>query len=509
MRRWRLDLDPTALAFGAASLTLVLHLAVAGRYGFFRDELYFIACGRHPAFGYVDQPPLVPLIAAATQLFGADLFLLRAVAAMAAAGTVLVACALVRLAGGGPFAIVLAGLAVATCPMFVGSDGTLNTSAFEPLAWTLLAYFLARAALRDDRLGLLWAGIVIGVALEIKYQIPFYIGPLVLALLFTPERRLLFTRQAWIGALTAAAIAAPSIIWQALHGFPFVELLHNGASGKNEVYSPLVFVLQQVKVMNPLFAPIWIAGLVAALVGKRFVRLRFLGIAFALTFALMLALHAKDYYLAGLYAPMFALGAIVVESAVRSQALRAAYAVAGVILAALSWPIALPILDPPQLVRYESALHLRPDVEEASNRGQAIPQNLADQLGWRELERAVAAVYRSLPLDERKRAAIIASNYGEAGALDFYGPADGLPPALSGHNNYYLWGTHGYDGSVIVRVNSSDVSFWKQHCHSLRIAARFGDSPYVEPYERARPILVCRGFYRPLAADWPEFKFYY
>jgi hypothetical protein len=219
-------------------------------------------------------------------------------------------------------------------------------------------------------------------------------------------------------------------------------------------------------------------------------------------------LHAKDYYLAGLYAPMFALGALVIERSLRAKALRAAYVAAGGLLGALTWPTSLPILDPPQVAAYARTMHMAPKIQENSMRGEQIGQGLADQLGWRDLVRVVAGVYRSLPPDDQRHAAIIASNYGEAGALDFFGPAEGLPPAIGGHNSYYLWGPRGYDGSVIIYVNSYEVSWWTKRCRAASVAARFGTDPYVEPYEFDRPIILCRGFDKPLSAAWSDFKNY-
>ena len=497
-----------SIAYAAAGLTFGVHLAVANRYDFFRDELYFIVCGRRPSFGYVDQPPLVPLISAASQAFGHSLPLLRVWPAIAAAAVVIVACALARLLGGGRFAVALTGIATATCPLFGGLTGTFNTSAYEPLAWTLVAYLFARAAVLEDRRAMLWAGLVIGVELEVKYQIPFYVIPLVLAVAATQQRRILAWPQTGAGALIAIAVAAPSAIWQVAHGLPFAELLKAGSAGKNAVYPVADFLVNQVLIINPIFAPAWIAGAVAACAAPRFARARFLGYAFVGTYLLMIVLHAKDYYLAGLYAPMLAAGAVVIEGAVQSVALRTVYAAFGGIVGALTWPTLLPILDPPQVAAYDHALHMQPKVQENSMRGELIGQGLADQLGWRDLEATVARVYRSLSPEDRKRAAIIASNYGEAGAIDFYGAADGLPPALSGHNQYWLWGPRGYDGSVIIYVNSFEPSWWTKRCRSAVVAARFGTDPYAEPYEVDRPIMLCRGFFKPLAEGWDIFKNY-
>jgi len=233
-----------------------------------------------------------------------------------------------------------------------------------------------------------------------------------------------------------------------------------------------------------------------------------LGYAFVATYLLLMVLHAKDYYLAGLYAPMLALGAVVVERAVTNVGLRSVYAVFGGLLGAMTWPTSLPILDPPQVALYDRALHMQPKIQEKSMRGERIGQGLADQLGWRGLEQAVARVYASLSPGDRRRAAIIASNYGEAGAIDFYGSADGLPPALSGHNQYWLWGPRGYDGSVIIYINSYEPEWWTKRCRTAVVAARFGSDPFSEHYEFDRPIILCHGFFKPLAAGWDIFKNY-
>jgi hypothetical protein len=487
-------------------LTLALHLAVAGRYDFFRDELYFIACGRHPAFGYVDQPPLVPLISAASQLFGEHLWLIRIFPALAAAGAVAVAVAFARLLGGGWFAQLLAGLSVALAPMALGLTTTFNTSAFEPFAYSLVAYLFARSAVLDDRRALLWMGAVVGITLEMKYAIGLYVVALAIGTALTPERRIFRYRELLLGTAVGVLIAAPSLIWQALHGFPFAELL-SAAPDKNEQTGPIVFWLKQLLGWNPFFAPLWVCGLYASLAVRRFRPLRALGIAFALFALLMLLTPSKDYYLAGLFPPMLAIGATLRPKIPALPVLRWVYLVAGLQYAAIAFPMVYPLLEPPALVSYMQRLHLAPQTSEKGQAGEVLPQHFADQLGWRELETSVAQVYNALPEADRRRAAIITSNYGEAAALDFYGAKDGLPPALSGHNAYYRWGTHGFDGSVILRVNGN-LDRYRKLCREASIAGRFGLSPFVMPYEHDRPIILCRDLRKPLPESWPDFKHY-
>jgi hypothetical protein len=491
-------------AFWVAAAVLLAHLAVAGRYDFFRDELYFIVCGRHPAFGYVDQPPIVPLLAAATQAAGERLWLLRTIPALAAAGTVLVTCALARLAGAGRFGIALAGLAAAFAPMYLGLTTTLNTTTFEPLLWTALVWLAARAVLEGDSDAWVWAGAACGIDLEIKYELPLFLLPLLVALIACGHGRALLHRRLGLAVAVAAALALPSGIWQLSHGLPFLEMMRAQAGGKNTALAPGEFIVNQALVMNPLFAPIWIAGVVGPFVSKALARLRFISVAFALTFLLMMALHAKDYYLSPAYGSAFAVGAVAIERWVRAAWARVSYVAAALALSAVAAPLALPILDPPVLARYIEALHLAPKPTERL-RQSALPQDFADMLGWRSYVRSVTEVFERLPPEEQKRAAIFTGNYGEAAALDFFGR--GLPPALCAHNQYFLFGPRGYDGSVLIRVNEEPAKLARR-CRSVALGGRFG-APFVMPYEDHAPISICWGLEPPLQILWPQLKFYY
>ncbi|HEY5210437.1 MAG TPA: glycosyltransferase family 39 protein [Stellaceae bacterium] len=502
MPREMLRRDPWLWALAAG--TLLVHIAVAGRYDFFRDELYFIICGRHPAFGYVDQPPLVPLLSAATQLFGECLWLLRLPAALAAAALVPLTGAFARLLGGGRGAALIAGGASALAPVLIGLSATLCTSSFDALAWTALAYFVTRAALRGTDRDLIWAGLIAGVAFEAKYGVVLWFIGLAIGLAAMPERRLYARRALWYGAALAALIAAPNLIWQTVEGWPFLEVTANH-SRDNLTGSPLYFFLHQIFILNPFLAPLWLAGLIAPFVRAELKPARFLAIAWLGAAIVTWASHGKDYYLAGAYPTLFAIGAVVAARAwVWLKIVVIAVAVA---VTAEALPMTLPILSPDLLGDYMDATHLRPKANQRASLGAPLTQLFSDQFGWRELEQKVAAVYRALPPDERARAAIIATDYGEAAAIDFYGAADGLPPALSGQDQYYLWGTRGHDGGVIIHING-DPARWRDRCARLEIAGRFG-APYTMPYEDDRPIMLCRDFHGGLARAWPAFKRYY
>jgi 4-amino-4-deoxy-L-arabinose transferase-like glycosyltransferase len=484
-----------------AALTAAVHLAVANRYDLFRDELYFIVCGQHPAFGYADQPPLVPLLAAAGYAIGGQTGIVRLLAVAAAAALVWVTIAFVRLLGGRDGAAWLAGLAVAAAPMLAGITATLNTTTFEPLAWTLVAYALARAALLDDRRALVWGGAVAGAAMEAKYSIAPWLVALAAGIALTGPRELLRRRELWLGVGLALVIALPSVLWQAAHGWPFAELVRN-AHVKDAAVAPLAYALNQIAVLNPLFAPMWIAGCFAPFALRDLRALRFIPVAYAITAVAIVAGGGKDYYLAPAYASLFALGGVAVARVVRSTAVRATYAGVALALSAVVMPFALPILDPATIIAYGQALHIQPQAQERADAGAALPPLYADMLGWHAFAGEVAHAWDRIPLADRASTSILVDNYGEAAALDVYGPAYGLPPALSGHNQYALWGLRGQTPRNILRVQD-DVPALRPYCSSVLV---FGatSATYARGFEQGKAIAFCRGLRASLARDWPD-----
>lgn len=500
---WR-GLDPVALV--PALIVFAFHAALGARYGLFRDELYFIVCGQHLAFGYVDQPPAVPLIAAALYKLGLGAWGVRLPAAVVAGGLVWLAVRFVRLLGGGGLAIGLAALACAIAPMLMGLTATLNTSAFDPLAWTAVAYLMVKAMREQDDRALLLAGLVAGLTLEVKYAIVFWMVGLAAGLLLTPERRLVLRPALWIGTALAAAIAVPSFVWQLVHGFPFLEL-GAAAQAKNSDVALLPFLGNQILVMNPLFAPLWIAGLVAPFVVKRLEDLRFLVIAAVVVVVIVRLGHGKDYYLAPLYPVLFVLGAVALAPLARGAAGKAVASVgvaAAVAVSALAAPLALPILSPQALTAYITRIGIAPQQQERSFKGTVLPQMFADQLGWHDFTRQVEAAWNRIPASERAITGIKVDNYGEAAALDLYGK--GLPPALSGHNQYFLWGLRGQNPRDLLVVQD-DASGLKPYCREVTLLGTTW-SRYAMAYENGKAIALCRGVMPPLATLWPQLKNY-
>ncbi len=493
--------DRVALILGA--LTFAFHLAFANRYGVFRDELYFIVCGRHPALGYADQPPLVPLLAAGLYGFGAQTWLLRLPAVLAAAALVWLAVRFTRLVGGGDAAAWTAGIAAAAAPMFMGLAATLNTTTFEPLAWTFVAYALARALLREDDRILWWCGLVAGLAMEVKYALPMWLAALAVGLLATPERRLLKRPALWGALALAVAIALPSVFWQAAHGWPFPALVRN-AGAKDAAVAPLAFYVNQVFVLNPWFAPLWLAGIIAPFAMRALAPLRFIATAYVVTACAIVAGHGKDYYLAPAYAPLLAVGAVAFEQVVRSRSLRVAYLGLAVAFSAVAAPLALPILPPAALVAYQRTLHLAPQQQERGDAATPLPSTFADMLGWHDLVRQVAAAYGRIPPAQRARTSILVDNYGEAAALDLYGTPYGLPPALSGHNQYGFWGLRGQDPQNIVRVQNH-VDRLRPFCRTTILVSQTF-SPYARGFENGKAIALCLGLHPALRKLFPSLQ---
>jgi hypothetical protein len=328
--------------------------------------------------------------------------------------------------------------------------------------------------------------------------------------LATGQRRILFSRWCVAGAALAAAIALPNFIWQAVHGYPMLELLINGQTmGKNVIVGPGLYLVQQLLVTNLFLSPVWIAGLIELFSNKT---ARFLAWTYAILIVLMIVAHGKHYYPGDVYPILIAAGGVAIERWTQGiKVVRVALVPALIAAGLVFLPFSLPVLGEMQMADYQqwlmATLHIgRSTMATEHNQTASIPTDWADMHGWPELVTTVANVYNSLPPDQRSQAAIVASNYGEAAAIDFFGGPYGLPPAVSGHNNYWLWGTHGYTGNVIIDVHG-DCGASEHLFMSSRRAAVF-DAPWVISYEHDIPIMVCSGIKVPLSALWPKLKNY-
>jgi len=492
---------------GLVACKVLLHLPGLYRYGYFRDELYFLDCARHLDWGYVDHAPLVAVYAKVALLLGGSLPALRALPILAGTGTVALTILIARQLGGGSFAQLLAGLAILIAPVHLMLDSILSMNAFEPLFWMGGVYVLIRLIRgADPRLWLVF-GALAGLGLQNKHSTIFFGVAVAAAVVATPLRRELKRPWIWLGAALALVIFLPNIIWQWQHDFPtLVDLQNVRDSGKNVALAPLAFLVEQALMMSPATLPIWLAGLWFVFFGRGR-SFRAVGWIYVVLLAIMMALKGKDYYLAPAYPMLLAAGGTAIEgwtsalSSLRTRRIVRGLAAGTVALAgAVFVPQALPILPPQRYVAYEEALGIHPTKTEVAHIG-PLPQLWGDQFGWPELVADVAKIYWSLPPEERSRTGIFASNYGEAGAINLFGPAHGLPPAICAHQTHSMWGPGKFDGDILIWLQW-DPEGLEDICGSVEVAGE-----HFHPWgmaEENRPILICREPRASLEELWPD-----
>lgn len=497
------------LAF--AGIKILIHLFVGEGYGYFRDEFYYLACSRNLAWGYVDHPPLsVFLLRLWTGIAGESAAAIRLLPAMAGAATVFLAGRIAGQLGGGLFARILAMTASLAAPAYLGVSAYVSMNAFDVLIWAAAASLLIRI-LKDgsSRLWLLM-GLLLGLGLLNKISILWLGAGLFAGLILTGEgRKHLRTPWPWLAGGVAALVFLPHILWQVANGWPTLEFIRNATSDKMVEITPIRFLLSQIRMMNPLNLPVWLAGLGFLLLSPRALRFRILGFTYlAVAAILILNGTSRAGYLGPAYTMLLAAGGVILEEAFRKRGGMPARVAALSLLAAggaTLAPFALPILPVETYVRYASALGIGPSTEERKELAQ-LPQHYADMHGWESIVEEVGRVYRKLPEEDRARAVIFTYNYGEAGALELLGRPYDLPPVLSGHNNYWLWGPRGASGEVVIIIGGSEEGHLRRYA-GVEAAGRT-DCGYCMPYENGQTIWVARGLQEPVEVAWPRLKHY-
>ena len=466
-----------AAAFG-------IEMAVSGRYGYFRDELYFLAAGQHLAWGYVDQPALTPLLARVDALLtGNTLVGLRALPALGLAALVLLTAAIARALGAGRGGQLLAALATACCAEYLGAMHELTTTPVDFVGWAATLLAVTKLLRRSDPRWWLAVGGLAGLGMDAKWNIGFLVAALGLGFAVTPSARPLLRSRYLVGAAVLfAVLAAPDLVWQALHGWPNFAVfghLDQQAWANRALYWPI-----QVLYTSVVPVPLWVAGIAWAL---RDARLRVVGVAAVAVIVAQFVLGGKGYYPGGVYTFCFAAGATALSGrALRGRA--GLYCAA----AAVSAVIALPLLPAAALARFPV---------------QKVNYDLGEEIGWPSQVALAARAYDSLPASQRTVAAVVAGNYGEAGAVDRYGAALGLPPVYSGANNYWLWGPPPARDTVAVAINV-DPALLRRWFSSVRVAAVYRNGLGVSDDEEGAVIYIASGLRAPWTAAWPSFRDY-
>lgn len=501
------------LSAGFALVTLALHAisSIYGSrlgYGFFRDELYFLVCGHHLDWGYVDQPPLVAVQARLSEmLFGLSPTGIRILSFAAGAVKVGLTGLLAWQLGGRARAQLLAMTAALAAPVFLVADNYLSMNSWEPCFWMGCVLILLRIA--DGSFGPRWwlaFGALAGLGIENKDSTVFFLIALVVGMLLTPQRKLLWS--GWVAAAIGVIffIALPNFLWQWQHHWPTYELLNNIAhSDKNTKLPPLAFLLQQASMMLIFSAPLWIGGVVWLGFSKRARAWRFMAVAYLVFLVIMMVMHAKDYYVAPIYPVLLAAGSVALMYLTRWSWPSYAYAaLLGMFLVVATAPIGLTVLPPEEYNAW--AAHFGANKTRTEKFSSPLPQYLSDRFGWEEMAQGFAARYNALPPEERAKTGIFCGNYGEASAVNMFGSKYGLPVAISGHQNYFYWGWHGYTGESMLTVGDDRKDYLANYAEVIDLGVF--DEPWIMDHEHHHYFLL-KGRKKTYAEEWADFKYWY
>lgn len=494
--------DPALISLAFA--TVLVHLLCSTGYGYFRDELYAIACSKHLAWGYVDQPPLSEFILAMVgKILGYSQPALRLLPAICGGALTLLVGWIARELGGGRFAAALAATAFMIGGVFLAIDNYYSMNCFDHVFWALSIYLLVLLLKGGDaRLWVLF-GLVAGLGLENKYSMGFLGLGLIAGLALTPARKHFLNKWMWVGGALAMAIFLPHILWEIRNHFPTAEFIHNVTHKKNLPMTPWAFLKECVLLTHPFTLPLWVTGLLYLLFSRLGRKFQALGWIYVAVLGILLSTHSKPYYFAPAFLILLPAGAVAIEAFAARNGwnwLKPTYLTALVLGGALTAPLALPVLPVETFIRYQTWIGIQPRSEE---RGEQLPRlslMYANMFGWPEMTEQVAGIYNHLSPQEKADCVVGASNYGEAGAIDFFGKQYGLPNAISTHNNYWFWGPGDNPGKVLLVIGGSKKGYEDLYGDVQQVATF--TNPYAE--ESPKPIFLCRKPKTTLQAFWPN-----
>jgi hypothetical protein len=496
------------LLFVLVKFLLQLVALLQPEYGLFRDELYYLACTKHLAWGFVDHPPFsIAVLWAWVSIAGDSLASLRVLAALIGAIPVAMAGLITRQLGGEWKAQALACFAVLLAPIQIGISSFYSMNVIEYAIILLLVWLLLRIIIEQQ--SSLWIpfGVLLGVGIMNKHTFAVIAGFMLIGLLLTPSRKEFLKKYFWIGMGAALLIVLPNLIWQFSHNFISLEFYKNASELKNVPTPPLKIVLEQLLSSNPIAGILWVTGLVWLLRGKERSEYRILGIAFLLMLAMMMLAQSNRLDRIALFIPVLvAGGAVVWERWNAKRFLRWLVPVTAFLLLVVGFvsiPIVLPVMSPSSTAEYLQRIGMQPSFEKRVSA--KLTQNFADRFGWKELADSVSAVVQRLPEEEHKSVIIAGQNYGEAGALEYYRSSLKLPSVISGHNSYWLWGS-GEQAEVLIIVGNSR-SRMEELFNDVQEGTRTS-SGWQMNYECNRPIWICRKPKMPLAEIWPKAKMF-
>jgi len=497
----------TAILFYIALSKLLLLVIWGSNYGFFRDEFYYIECSKHPAFGYVDQPPLsILLLAVSRTLFGESILGIRLFSYLEGSTTVFLAGLIARELNGKRYAQILASLSALFCGVILGGSNYFSMNSFDILFSAVVFYFIIRLIKSNDRHIWLPIGIVFGFGLENKLSFLFLGFALAAGMLITKERKYYRCKEVYISALIAFLLFLPNIVWQIVNHYPTLEFMRNAATRKNVPMTPLQFFIGSLMELNPSYIILIVSAFYFLFFNRNGKKFALIGWIYIIVFTVFVLYHGKPYYMGIVYPALIAAGAVGAEVLIeRYLGGWARYALILLLISAYIsvLPFAVPVLPVDSFIEFSKFLGIKPVNAEKSKLG-LLPQFYSDRFGWEEMVEKVAYVYNMLSEEEKKKAIIIAQNYGEAGAIGLFGKKYGLPEVFSPHNNYWFWGPpENWDGSIAIVVGSNKQGNSVYFESVEKAASHF--NKYGMPFENV-DIFVCKKIKKPVEEIWPAIK---
>lgn len=489
-------------------IKLLLHLYAISNYGYYPDELLYLDYTQHPSFGYVTTPALIGLIAKIqVSIFGNSLTSIRIIPILTGIALIFITYQMTKTLKGGPFARFIAAFSILVAPGYLTINFALTPYTFELLLWTLVVYVCIYIFVTGKNNFWLLFGLLLGLALENFYLTGLYAFILIFSIGMIYGKKVLLKWQFIAGCFIAFILFLPNIAWQINGNFQTFEYLINKYNSHNGVSMNLYqLTVNEITMMNPITFPIWIAGFFSYFLDKQNKKFMFVGISFLLVYLVVYLFLGRIFYLAPLFPPLIAAGAVQIE---KSKTFKPPFTKTLLVLAfifalILYAPAGLPILSPNSYKTYAKITHIK-EIKIWKDPEGFMPQIFANMFEWKELTNNVSHAYNKLTNEEKSQTAIIAGNYAEAGAINIYGPQYNLPKAISTHLDYYNWKPKNLDPKNLIIVGGINAQRnLYVFCSSLTLVGNVY-SPYGLPFEN-QPILLCRDLKKPLNDIWPSIK---
>ena len=493
-----------------SGVTVIIHLfaVIWGQYGIFRDELYYIACANHPEFGYVDQPPLsIWILSGWITIFGDTLFSIRFLPAIFSGAATFLIGTLAKEFGGQKYAVILACFASMLAPIFLGFFSVYNMNFWEIVLWPIVFLIMMRIVISTKSKYWIWIGLLIGFGALNKISMLWLGAGIFIGIILTSDRTMLRSWAPWLAGLLALIIFSPFIFWNITHDFAHLEFIRNAATEKYASQNPITFFSGLLLLMNPMAAPIWLAGFWFLLSNKEH---RIIG--FSVVFVLVLLLiniHSKAEYFTSAMTALLPAGAVQLEKIFQGRFrswIRIPYLSLVILMGILLIPMTLDVLPVPTFTRYMSATGLSAPSTEGKKL-ESLPQFFADRFGWRNMAVSAAKVYKTLSESEKRNTLIFCRNYGEAGAIEYFGRESDLPPVISPHNSYWYWSLKYLNQNatfIFIGVKNDKLNeIFEETTEAGTIYTE-----HAMPYENNLPIIICRKAKTSIFELWKKKKMF-